>query len=237
MELVETGSLDGIFLLRDVPAEGLRDFARACTWQRYTVDEQIIDQDDDCHDVYFVVKGAVRVLTYTYTVALGEQEVALANITAGNFFGELSAIDQRPRSARVIAAAETVIAAIPGPTFMELLKSHPVVAIEMLHHLAGMVRRLDARVTELSTLSDTQRIICELVRLAEPDPRRPGEYFIKSVPSHSEIAAWAGTAKENVAQTLGELAREGVVSRRISGLMIKDWSRLQLLARVPSEAA
>jgi len=40
-----------------------------------------------------------------------------------------------------------------------------------------------------------------------------------------------GTTRETVAQAIGELARDGIVRRRGTSLVIADWPRLQLLAR------
>jgi CRP-like cAMP-binding protein len=160
-----------------------------------------------------------------------EREVALADVLAGNYFGELAAIDRMKRSARVVATRDTVLASLDGETFLELMREQSEVALRVLERLTRIIRNLDQRVTQLSTQDETQRVLGELVRLAVPDPAKPDNWHIPDLPNHKEIAAWSGTSRETVAQAIGELARQGVVRRKSMGLAICDWQRLQLLAR------
>ncbi|OFX11468.1 MAG: protein kinase [Alphaproteobacteria bacterium RIFOXYD12_FULL_60_8] len=214
-------------LFAGLTQEDVAEIETHCSWRIIAEGEQIFDQTSSSTEVYFIVEGGVRVLTYTNT----GREVALANVMAGDYFGELAAIDNRGRSARVVAVTHTVIASIEGRQFMKVMEHHPTVAIRVLTRFAHIIRTLDSRVAELSQLSENQRVLAELVRLAEPDQRNPSAWTIPLMPSHKEIASWAGTSREIVAQTIGELARDGIVERRTMGLRIRDWSRLQLMAR------
>ncbi|MBY0431967.1 MAG: Crp/Fnr family transcriptional regulator [Rhodospirillales bacterium] len=221
------GGLSGIDLFSGLEPQAVAEFEAVARWRRFEIDEQVFDKNTDTLEVYFVVEGAVRVLSYMYS----DREVTLAMVPAGNYFGELAAIDQRPRSARVVAMRPSVLATIDGPTFIGLMMKYPVTALRMLERFARIIRTLDERVTELSTLSESQRIFVELVRLAQPDPRRPAGRYIPNVPNHKELASWAGTSREQVAQAIGELAREGIIERKHMNLIIRDWPRLQLLAK------
>ena len=225
MEMIE-GGLSGVELFAGVDPEALREIERRCRWQRYVAGEQVFDRDSDTLDVYFVIEGSVRILTQA-----ADREVALADVLAGNYFGELAAIDGLKRSARVVATRDSVLASLDGVPFVACMRDFPDIAIRVLTRLARVVRALDQRVTQLSTQNESQRIYGELIRLAQPDPGRPQGWYIPDMPNHKEIASWAGTSREAVAQAIGELARHGVVRRRTMGLVICDWSRLQLLAR------
>jgi CRP-like cAMP-binding protein len=155
----------------------------------------------------------------------------LANVVAGNYFGELAAIDGKSRSARVVAMEPSVLASVDGPAFIAFMMRYPIVAVRVLERFSRIIRALDSRVTDLSSLSEGQRIMLELVRLAKPDPRRADGFYIPDLPNHREIAGWAGASREAVAQTIGELARMGVVERRNMSLVVRDWEKLQALAR------
>ncbi|MEO5373118.1 MAG: Crp/Fnr family transcriptional regulator [Alphaproteobacteria bacterium] len=220
--------LNGITLFSGLSPEAIAEIEALCVWHRFAEGEQVFDQEHKGRDVFFLAAGAVRVLTYTQT----RREVALANVLAGDYFGELAAIDGKGRSARVIAVEDSLIASLPGQTFMDLMYKYPSIGVGLINRFAFIIRVLNARVTDLSTLTENQRVLAELVRIAKPDPKRPGIWLISSLPNHKEIASWAGTTRDVVAQTIGELARDGVVERRTMGLLIKDWGRLQLMARV-----
>lgn len=225
MEVVE-GGLSHFELFAGLPADAIHEIEHRCNWQRFGAGDQVFDRDSDTLEVYFVVKGTVRILTQAQ-----DREVALADVVAGNYFGELAAIDGQARSARVVATRDALLASLDRPGFLDCLGRHPQIGVRVLERLARIIRNLDQRVTQLSTQNESQRIYGELIRLAEPDPGRTDGWHIPDLPNHKEIASWAGTSREAVAQAIGDLARRGVVRRRSMGLVICDWPRLQLLAK------
>lgn len=219
--------LSKIALFAGLTPEAIREVASIATWRDVPAGETIFDQETDTLEVYCVVDGAVRILT-----TVGEREVTLAEIAHGNVFGEIAAIDGQPRSAKAVASVDSVLASIDGPAFVKILLKHPGIALKIIQRLARVVRGLDKRVTTLSTLTEEQRVVIELLRISEPDPKIPNGWYIPTMPVHSDIAGWAGTSRDIVAQTIGKLAREGVVKRRGMALVICDWPQLQMLGKV-----
>lgn len=226
------GALSRVSLFGELSSDALRAVETQCVWRRYASGEQVFDRESDTLEVYFVIEGAVRILNNSGD----DREVALADVLEGNYFGELAAIDGMKRSARVVATRDSLLASLDGPSFLGLMRDHPEIALKVLERLTRIVRNLDARVTQLSTQSEQQRIWGELLRLAEPDAAKPDSWCIPDMPNHKEIASWAGVSREQVAQAIGELAREGIVRRKTMGLVICDLPRLQMMARTISAA-
>jgi CRP-like cAMP-binding protein len=221
------GTLSDITLFADVPRDSLELIEGQCAWMTLGEGDQVFDKDSDTLDVYFVAKGNVRILS----MVAPDQEVALADIRAGGYFGELAAIDGQKRSARAVATTETVLASLSGPAFLDVLRAHHSVTVQVLSRIGRVVRDLDRRVVKMSSQTEHQRIWSELLRLAEPQPSRTGQWYIPDMPNHREIAAWAGTSKESVAAAIGELARDGIVKRQTMGLIISDMPRLQAITK------
>ncbi len=219
-------TLSRISLFADLPLETLVDIESRCTWRRVGEGEQVFDKDSDSLDVYFVADGVVRILNVTED----GRDIALADIPAGRYFGELAAIDGMRRSARVIAIKDSLLALLDAASFLDLMRRYPDIALRVLERLTRIVRDLDSRVTRLSIESEHQRVWSELLRLAQPDPAPPEGWSIPDLPNHKEIAAWAGTSREQVAQAIGELARDGIVKRKGIGLVICDHARLRRMA-------
>jgi CRP/FNR family transcriptional regulator, cyclic AMP receptor protein len=61
----------------------------------------------------------------------------------GDFFGEMSVIDGRPRSAAVIAETDVVLMMLGRRQFLRLLQQEPTVALAIMTELAGRIRRLE----------------------------------------------------------------------------------------------
>ncbi len=157
------------------------------------------------------------------------REISFAQVPAGRYIGELSAIDGRPRSATVVAIEDTTLARITAATFQNLLLEHPKIALVVLHNLAQMVRAADERIMDLSTLSAINRVHAELLRMVSPDAPDANTGCIRPIPTHSEIASRASTTCETVSRVLSHLARVFILERTPGALRVLDLERLNHL--------
>ncbi len=218
--------LSDIELLTEAPLAMTERLVSECNWSEYEPGDIVVDQNESSTDVYFIVSGAVRIVDYLED----DREIALAELSKGDCFGELSALDLKVRSARVTATEPTILASMTSKNFRTLLLECPGIAITLLKRLAGYVRTLTTRVSAMSSMTPQQRVYAELVRMSEPDVERDGRWVISNFPGHGEIASWVGTERDVVAEAIGQLARSGIVERKHKVLRINDHARLQRLA-------
>ena len=218
--------LDGIRLLSRLSPEALSEIAQRCRWREFSTDTEILDRDSEDRDVYFVVRGGVQIVNYS----LSGRKIALAKITAGGYFGELAAIDGRPRSAGVIALDDCLLATMAPAAFDQLVLDYPELAMHLLRRLARIIRACDDRIMDLSTLGAVQRVYIELLGLAERDPAGSGSWVIWPMPAQREIASQASTTRETVTRAISQLVAEGLVARKGKSLYIRDRGLLENLA-------
>ena len=226
MREADPARVDGIELFGKLSPEELRDLEKRCSWRRYERNELILDRDSDSRDVYFVVDGKVQVANYSFS----GREIALATISSGGYFGELSAIDHLPRSATVTAGGKCLLAALSPTVFSELLQDHPGIALQVLQRLAKIIRVCDERIMDLSTLGAFQRGYLELLRLSHADPDDPAALVIDPMPGQKDIAGQASTTRETVTRAISQLAADGIVERKRKRLRIVDRRRFDSLA-------
>lgn len=219
----DTRTLAGIELFEDLEEADRRSLEAKCRWRRCTKGERILDYGSASREVFFVVRGTVKVVN----ASPSGREVAFATVETGDCFGELSAIDGRPRSASVIASEETLLAVLPSEAFVALLQSRAAIAFRLLLRLTEMVRAGDLRIMELSTLAASHRVYAELLRMAKPDPVVAGRWVIRPLPPLREIASRVSTTRETVARALGQLYPGGLVKRSGRALYITDREKLQ----------
>ena len=120
-------------LLAGVDADGIAAIARRVVEVEFPKDHVIARQGEVGTGFFMVARGAVRV------VRDGE---AIARLGPGDFFGELSVLDGRPRVAQVIADEPTVCLALASWDFETVVKEEPAVALAIMRGLAGRLRGL-----------------------------------------------------------------------------------------------
>ena len=219
-----TASLRQVSLFGGVTDTDVLAISERCNWRRCDRKETIITRLDPSKNIYFVIEGRIRATAFS----LSGREVAYREISAGSFFGELAAIDGKPRSADVIAVEPSLIAWLSAPELWRVLEQYPPVAAELLKHLSLQVRSLTERIFEFSTLAVQQRLHAELLRLAQPsDDGSSG--VIAPAPSHHELATRISTHREAITRELNRLSRAGVLERRGREYFISDLPALERL--------
>lgn len=214
-------SLANIELLEGLPATDLEALAKRCRWRSLGADEQVLAHLDGGTDVLFLTEGRLRVSLYSSS----GKEVSFEDLHAGQHFGEMAAIDQRGRSASVFALDACTVAFLSSRNFMDLMSQHFVISQRVMTTLCRLVRRLDERVFEFSTLTVSNRIHAELLRLAGGSVEEQTA-IVKPAPRHADIASRVSTHREAVTREMNVLARAGIIRQERNALYILDLPRL-----------
>lgn len=225
--------LRNIGLLAGLAPERLDALAQQCVWRSHEAGRRIISRNAPDRDVYLLVSGRVRITTYSQ----GGRQVTFRDIAAGEIFGEVAALDDKPRTADVIALDNALLASLPPAAFRRLLADEPQLGSRMLARLASLVRALSERVIDLSTLGVQNRIHAELLRLAREAGVERNSARIEPAPKHADIASQVSTYREQVTRELSALARGGVIAKDGNALVVRDVKRLQKMVEDVRAAA
>jgi CRP-like cAMP-binding protein len=114
------------------------------TRRRYGANEVILREGDLGQTAYIVRSGAVEV-----TSRASGEPVCLATLGPGETFGEMSLVDDKPRSATVTALEPTELEEIHQDGFFESLQTDPGVAIDLLRALFERLREPQSRLLRL----------------------------------------------------------------------------------------
>lgn len=218
-------SLTGMKLLQNIDGDAVTRLEDICTWYFCAKGDFVFDHEDASGDVCFIVSGSVRASDNVET----ETEVAFVDLGTGDLVGELSAIDNGPRSATVYALEDSILAIVPKEVFLSYMRDYSDVLVHLMLHLVNTIRTLNDRVVGMSSTTVVQRVYEELLNLAEDDPVIPHRMVIEKMPKHKEVAVWAGTTPETVARAVGRLLEAKIALRRFKTLYIIDPGRLRAL--------
>ncbi|MBW3565236.1 MAG: cyclic nucleotide-binding domain-containing protein [Acidobacteria bacterium] len=103
--------------------EQLRETILTADVREYSPGSEIIRQDDYTNDFLIIESGRVEIVHRTDDGVLN----SVAALTAGNFFGEMSLLSNRRRSASAIALDRTRIISIPRKAILKLIRTSPEV--------------------------------------------------------------------------------------------------------------
>ena len=123
-------ALRSVPIFHRLPKATLFDVARKAEEVKYPSGATVVREGDPGDALCIIVEGKVEVHTHGRLVA---------EMTAGDFFGEISLFDGRPRSATIVAVDDVVLLTISWPDF-EALLDLPYVARAALKSLAERVR-------------------------------------------------------------------------------------------------
>jgi CRP-like cAMP-binding protein len=208
--------LAGIPFFKD-PGIDLSSFESRCRWRRFDTEEILVDFDEESTDVYFLVAGDVRILIRTPA----GKEVILGEMRAGQYFGELSAIDGVRRSANVTALTRGELCVMPATVFRELVNASPVISDRLLRLLTARVRELNGRLMEQAVLDLRHRLYAELLRMSVPRAQGGPERVVTPPPYHHILAARIGCRREQVTREFTSMTQEGLIERTRGALVLK----------------
>ena len=136
-----TGALRRLKTLAEFDDRQLESFIRYMEVERYRQFAHVVRQGEPGDAMYLVLEGELRA-----RIIIDGKETILSTMQVGDFFGEVSLLDQGPRSADVIANQPSVLLKISAEAFARLAREAPALATPFLlavgRSVVGRVRAL-----------------------------------------------------------------------------------------------
>jgi len=119
------------------------------TAKRFAKGEFICYEGDVGTEMFIILSGQVAV----YGNSFGCVQEKFAVLGKGEFFGEMSMLDNLPRSASGVAETDVVVLSIPRENFQRLIREVPEMAFAIMTTLSRRIRQLEARLLEACELT------------------------------------------------------------------------------------
>ena len=188
----------------------------------------IFRKGDEGTNLYAILRGCVRI---TVPTALGD-EIAVAVMKDGEFFGEMALLDGMPRSASASAGEETQLAILERSDFLKFLakRDHAIQAILMA--LSWRLRKTDDLISEICFSSLSQRLAKRIMDLADNESgegRQDSERQINM--TQKELSEMLGVSRESVNKELKVLRDKEIVRTERGKIIVSDLERLKKRSR------
>lgn len=188
---LEQAHLDELMAKRQV-----RKFPRQAT---------VINEGDATDALYLVNSGRVKVVR---TQENGK-EVVMAVLGPGDHFGEMSLIDNEPRSASVVTKEASEFTILRRLDFEAVLLKNPQLTINIMRGLSSRLRDADQNIESLALMDVYGRIARLLLQLGKEEGDK---VVIREELTHQDIASMVGSSREMVSRILKDLSRGGYIT-------------------------
>jgi len=131
--------------------------------------EYVFREGDLGTEMYIINDGKIEILN-----VVGDEEKLLAVLEKGDFFGEMSVLEDMPRAASARALTEVRLLQINGTTFDHMLQSNPEIAVRMMRKLSRRLRETDDLLKSLmgSSISVSSEVPTPEVHVPAEGPER-----------------------------------------------------------------
>ena len=210
-----------IVLLRNVPLfsmlpEGqLQLLTQVLSRKAYPKNSTIIAAGDPTDAMYIVVSGRLKVVMSDKQ----GQEVILAILSQGEFFGEMGLIAQAPRSATVTTIEPCELLTITRADFNKCLQGNFDLTMNVIRGLVKRLREADKKIGSLALMDVYGRVARLLLEMAE---NIDGQKVITKKLTKRDIAKMIGASREMVSRVMKELQTSGRIEVRAGEILLRD---------------
>ena len=182
----------------------------------------IMQHGDQTTDVFFLMSGTA----IGQLVAATGRQILFTEITAGEYFGELAALDGAERSITISASTDCTIATLSKVDFHDVLMNFPRVGINLAIELGARLRRMNERVFGLVMHDVETRVGIRLLQLAQRQEQLIPDGEISDAPTHEGLANFIGSNREAVSRSIARLNKAGIIDTERKKFVIRDLDRL-----------
>jgi CRP/FNR family cyclic AMP-dependent transcriptional regulator len=196
--------------LKDASDASVAKLARRGTVRHYRKGTYLCHQGEPATEVFFLVDGRVEVSSVSTTGT----RIFHATVGTPQFVGELGVLGEMPRTASLIAMAESQVWVADADSFLGFLVEVPAAARAAIRALARQLQGQQAFVDDLLFLDLKGRVAKRLLQLVTPDlDDLPADGVIVPEVTQADLASLCGGSRENITRILKEFERRGMVHR------------------------
>lgn len=188
----------------------------------YKAGEMVFAKQDLGNNFFIVKSGHIKIFT-----SVGpEKKKTFAFLKKGDFFGEMSLLGGKVRSASAQAIEESELFVISKKNFKRLILENPDFTLKLLHTLVERLNKCNQEVESMLFHNILGRLAAAIIDLSKEKHTKP----VKMAINQSELAQYLGTTRVPVCRAINTLKRSGVIDYRRGELIILDQVRLKSIA-------
>lgn len=183
----------------------------------YRRGDVLVEQNQRSDMLFILLTGRVRVVS---TDSSGRQ-LYRNTLSVGNFFDEISLVDEKPHAATVVAEIKTDVLTLPRVDFLNCLQQNGIFAMSIINQLACRLRQADQKIEFFAYKNVQSRVRQILVERALPS--FDGSLVVTERITRQDLARMVGASREMVSRVMKDMELKGFIKTdELSHITISD---------------
>jgi CRP/FNR family cyclic AMP-dependent transcriptional regulator len=193
--------LEKISLFANIPPDCLLKLERTSSLRKYPKNTILFMEGDDNSQLFVIKSGLICI----HTDDNEGRQLVLNYMGPGEYFGELSLLDAKPRSASASTVEDSSLLTISREHFRSFMREYPELYEVLMVELVDRIRALTGNVKDMALLDVYGRVAHTLERLCNPSVE------VSPKLTHQDIANMVGASREMVSRVMKELVVGGYI--------------------------
>jgi CRP/FNR family cyclic AMP-dependent transcriptional regulator len=172
-------------------------------------------------EMYVIQAGKVNI-----TKTVRDTEKILATLGAGEFFGEMAILNNKPRSAGAKMADDGKLLVIDPRTFEAMIRGNVEIAVRLIKKLSDRLQEADEQIENLLLRDPSSRVVHHLLQLSAKHGRDTPQGRVVTV-KLDELGSRMGLSNEEVQEAIAKTAKARIIVVVPEGVVVPDPGRMR----------
>lgn len=213
--------IESCSLFQGLPAEISGSIAELADLRTFRKGQAIFFEGDEAEGFFLIAEGTVKI----FKINPSGKEHILHIFGSGEPIGEVAVFHGRPFPASAEALSEGSVLMIRRRDFVELIRRHPDVSMNMLAVLSMRLRQFAVQIENLSLKEVPARLAGYLLFASS---EQGGSGTVELSISKGQLASLLGTIPETLSRIFSKLTEEGLITVEGKTITIVDREKLEL---------
>lgn len=181
----------------------------------------ICREGESGNEMYVIQAGKVKI-----TKRVQDQEKVLATLGPGDFFGEMSILNNKPRSATAEVVEEAKVLVVEPKMFERMIRGNIEIAVRIIKTLAKRLQEADDQIASLLIKDANSRVVHTLARLADSQGQKVDGGTRVAVTVH-DLAHKVGLDEQQTQEVLEKIVKAKIITVAPDSIIISDVDKLR----------
>src|SRR3954463_6167258 len=172
-------------------------------------------------EMYVIQTGKVNI-----TKTVRDTEKILATLGAGEFFGEMAILNNKPRSAGAVMAENGKLLVIDPRTFEAMIRGNVEIAVRLIKKLSDRLQEADEQIENLLLRDPNSRVVHHLWQAAVKRGRDTPQGKLVTV-NLNELHGRMGISAQEVQDAVNKTAKARIIALVPDGVVVPDTGKMQ----------